>query len=303
MAGAAASEGGRLGRLVQGLLVALSVCACLPAHVRAAPSVSMHVALTPGRLGRPTAVDIDVQIATPPVPPPLSALAILYPGELGFTNSELGLESCAQSQLEVHGPAGCPADSRMGDGSARAQAPFASGTVSETGRLQIVRGPQQAGHTQLLFYVEDSQPLSAQLAFSSLLLPASAPYEQIQIDVPLIHSIPEAPDIALVALHATLDPSGLTYYETRRGRRVAYHPKGVILPHRCPRGGFAFGAVLSFVGGAHAKVRTEVPCRAPRARARESERTSEDAVGHRGLDQTRRRPLGGRGPAHRESVP
>jgi hypothetical protein len=269
MAAAAASEGNRLGRLVRSLLLALSVCACLPAHARAAPSVSMHVALTPGRLGRPTSVDVDVQIATSPVPPPLSALAILYPGELGFANSELGLESCSQSELEARGPAGCPADSRMGDGSARAQVPFASGTVSETGRLQIIRGPQQGGHTQLLFYVEDSRPLSAQLAFSSLLLPASAPYEQIRIAVPLIHSIPEAPDIALVALDATLDPSGLTYYETRDGRRVAYHPSGVILPHRCPRGGFAFGAVLSFLDGSRAQARTDVPCQALRARANE----------------------------------
>jgi hypothetical protein len=247
-------------RLARGLLVALGVCACLPADVHAAPSVGMHVALEPGRLGRPTAVDIDIQLATPPVPPPLSTLAILYPSELGFTSGELGLEACSQSELEARGPAGCPADSRMGDGSARAQAPFASGTISETGGLQVIRGPELAGHTQLLFYVENSRPLNAQLAFSSVLLAASAPYEQIQLAVPAIPSIPEAPDIALVSLHVTLDPSGLRYYETRHGRRVAYHPKGVILPHRCPRGGFPFGVRLSFVGGARASARTVDPC-------------------------------------------
>jgi hypothetical protein len=247
-------------RVARGLLVALSVCACLPAGVHAAPSVSMHVSFTPDHLGHPTALGIDIQIATPPVPPPLSTLEILYPSELGFTSSELGLEACSQSELEAHGPAGCPANSRMGDGSARAQAPFASGTISETGRLAIIRGPEQAGHPQLIFYVENSQPLNAQLAFSSLLLAATPPYEQIQLAVPLIRSIPEAPDIALVSLHATLDPSGLTYYETRHGRRVAYHPKGVILPHRCPRGGFPFGAVLNFLGATRSEVHTHVPC-------------------------------------------
>jgi hypothetical protein len=256
--------GGPVGRVGCGLLVALSVCACLPAGVHAAPSVSMHVALEPGRLGHPTAVDIDIQIATPPVPPPLSTLAILYPSELGFTSGELGLASCSQSELEAHGPAGCPANSRMGDGSARAQAPFASGTISETGRLAVIRGPELAEHTQLLFYVENSRPLNAQLAFSSVLLAASAPYEQIQLAVPSIPSIPEAPDIALVSLHVTLDPSGLRYYETRHGRRVAYHPTGVILPHRCPRGGFPFGVQLSFVGGARASARTVDPCSALR---------------------------------------
>jgi hypothetical protein len=252
--------GGPAGRAARGLLVALSLCACLPADVHAAPSVRMHVALTPGRLGRPTAVDIDIQISTPPVPPPLSTLAILYPSQLGFTSGELGLEACSQSELEARGPAGCPSNSRMGDGSARVQAPFASGTISETGKLAVIRGPELQGHTQLLFYVENSRAIAAQLAFSSVLLAASAPYEQIQLAVPSIPSIPEAPDIALVSLHVVLDPSGLRYYERIHGRRVAYHPTGVILPHRCPRGGFPFGVELGFVGGGRASGRAVVWC-------------------------------------------
>jgi hypothetical protein len=251
---------GHVGHVGCGMLIALSVCACLPAGVHAAPSVRMHVALEPGRLGRPTAMDIDIQIATPPVPPPLSTLAILYPSQLGFTSGELGLEACSQSKLEAHGPASCPANSRMGDGSVRAQAPFASETISETGKLQVIRGPELEGHTQLLFYVENSRPLDAQLAFSSVLLAASAPYEQIQLAVPLIPSSVEGPEIALVSLHVVLDPSGLRYYETRHGRRVAYHPTGVILPHRCPRGGFPFGVQLSFVGGTRASGRAVAPC-------------------------------------------
>jgi hypothetical protein len=262
------ATGGQIGRIAQGpigrlarcLLVALGVCACLPAGAHAAPSVRMHVAFTPEHLGRPTAVDINLQIATRPLPPPLSTLAILYPSVLGFTSSELGLDSCSQSELEAHGPASCPEDSRVGDGSARGEVPFASGAVSETGELTIIRGPEQAGHLQLLFYVENSQPLNAQMAFSSLLLAATPPYEQIQIAVPLLHSIPEAPDIALVAMRATLDPAALTYYETRHGRRVAYHPKGVILPHHCPRGGFPFSAVLSFLDATRSEVHTDVPC-------------------------------------------
>jgi hypothetical protein len=252
--------GGPPWRLARGLLVALSLCACLPAGAHAAPSVGMHVALQPGRLGRPTAVDIAIQIPTPPVPPPLSTLAILYPSELGFTSGELGLEACSQSELEAHGPAGCPPNSRMGDGSARVQAPFASGTISETGKLQVIRGPELQEHTQLLFYVENSRAIAAQLAFSSVLLAASPPYEQIQLAVPAIPSIPEAPDIALVSLHVTLDPSGLRYYERSHGRRVAYHPTGVILPHRCPRGGFPFGVELGFVGGGRASGRADVRC-------------------------------------------
>jgi len=261
-------QAARIGRVARGLLVALSLCACLPAGAEAAPSVRMHVSLAPGRLGRPTAVDIDIQIATPPTPPPLSTLAILYPSQLGFTSGELGLESCSQSELEARGPAGCPASSRMGDGSARVLAPFDSGTISETGQLQVIRGPELEGHTQLLFYVENSRAIAAQLAFSSVLLAASAPYEQIQLAVPPIPSIPEAPDIALVSLHVVLDPTGLRYYERSHGRRVAYHPTGVILPRRCPRGGFPFGVEVGFVGGARSSARTVASCSGPAARRR-----------------------------------
>jgi Squalene/phytoene synthase len=36
---------------------------------------------------------------------------------------------------------------------------------------------------------------------------------RIHIDVPLVPSLPEAPDVSVVRTHATLGPRGLTYYE------------------------------------------------------------------------------------------
>jgi hypothetical protein len=72
----------------------------------------------------------------------------------------------------------------------------------------------------------------------------------VSIDAPLIPSLPGAPDVAIVALHATLGPAGVTYYEHVAGETLGYKPPGLLLPPTCPRGGFPFAARFTFVGGA-----------------------------------------------------
>jgi hypothetical protein len=78
--------------------------------------------------------------------------------------------------------------------------------------------------------------------------------------VPLVPSLPEAPDVAVVQLHATFGPKDLTYYEREHGKLVAYHPKGILLPNTCPHGGFAFSASFTFLDGSHTTAQTRVPC-------------------------------------------
>jgi len=58
----------------------------------------------------------------------------------------------------------------------------------------------------------------------------------------------------------TLGPLGLTYYEDIHGKRVGYKPRGILLPRRCPRGGFAFSASFAFLDGSHTAALTSVPC-------------------------------------------
>jgi hypothetical protein len=82
----------------------------------------------------------------------------------------------------------------------------------------------------------------------------------LSIAVPLIPSIPGAPDVALVQLHLTLGPSGVVYYERVAGRTLAYRPPGILLPSGCPRGGFPFAAEFSFVDGTRTSAATTVPC-------------------------------------------
>jgi hypothetical protein len=247
---------------VGGLVASLLACVCLPTTAQAAQSARLHVTFTPERLGQATTVEVAVQIVAPAgaIPPPLTELEVRYPGDLGVAVSGLGLATCSPTTLEIFGPAVCPADSRMGRGSALAEIPIGPEIFHETARVAIIRTPEQRGHFAVLFYASGEVPVSAQIAFPGLLLFASSG-ASIHIDVPLVPGLAGGSNVAVVGLHATIGPRGLTYYEHLRGGKViSYHPKGVLLPDRCPRGGFPFAAALTFEDGSHASASTTVPC-------------------------------------------
>lgn len=245
------------------LLALLLACACLPATADATQSARIHVAFTPEHLGQGTTINLNAQISTPSglVPSPLTVLDVRYPRDLGVATGGLGVASCSPARLEALGPEECPADSHMGQGSALAEVPIGPIILQETAEVAIIRGPQQEGHLALLFYVNAGGPVSAQIVLTGMLLPGpGADDETIQIDVPLVPSVTGSPNVAVVQLHVTLGPRGLTYYEYAHGTLIAYHPDGVLLPHHCPRGGFPFGASLTFEDGSNASASTTVPC-------------------------------------------
>lgn len=249
-------------------LLALSLLAVsLPATSDARQSVHLRASLTPERLGGATTIGFELSIAGTrgDVPPPLTAIDLSYPNELGIAVSGLGVETCEQSALETFGLDACPADSRMGYGSATVEIPVGPDILSETAGMAIVRARTQSG-LAVLFFVEGATPVQAQIALPALLEPAAPPYGgQVEIDVPLVPSLPEAPDVSLVHLHATLGPQGLVYYESVHGHRSAYRPRGIVLPDACPSKGFPFTAQLTFVNGARQDATTRVPCpRRPR---------------------------------------
>ncbi len=236
-------------------------CACLPATAHAAQSARLHVAFTPERLGQATTVEFGVQIEAPAdgVPPPLTALTVRYPGNLGVAVSGLGLATCSQAKLEALGPEGCPADSRMGQGGALAEISIGPEILRETAAVTIVRTPAVDGRLALLFYADAETPVSEQIVFPGQLLPTPG-RGSLRIDLPLVSGLPGWPNVAVVGLHATLGPRGLTYYEHVLGKFVPYHPNGILLPDQCPRGGFPFAASLTFEDGSHANTHTTVPC-------------------------------------------
>ena len=155
----------------------------------------------------------------------------------------------------------------MGFGSATAEISLGADLVGEPVPLTILRAPDEEGHISLLFDAVGTTPLNTSAIFPGALLPAPAPFGgQVSIDVPLIPSLPGAPDVAIVRLRATLGPSGVIYFKPLEGRTIVYQPPGLLLPDSCPKGGFPFAAQFSFVDGSHASARSVEACPARAAR-------------------------------------
>jgi hypothetical protein len=250
-------------RRTRNLISAVLLCLLLPAGALAAPAVKLSATLTPEHLGRATTIGFGFQIETPAgqAPTPLTQFAVRYPANLGLATSGLGVAVCSSATLAVSGPGACPADSRMGSGSASGEVAIGPEVHQEVTDVAIFRGPDQEGHLALFFYASGENPVIAQLVLPGLLLPAPAPFGGlVNIAVPPIPSLPEAPDIALVGLRSTIGAEHLTYYERVDGKLVAYRPNGILLPDSCPRGGFPFAAELSFEDGSRVDAHTAVPC-------------------------------------------
>lgn len=230
----------------------------LPAH-----SVKLTATLSPERLGFQTTIRIGFQVSTPVdrAPSPVTAVRLLLPAGLAIATSDLGLETCEPAKLQREGLTGCPVDSLMGRGSAAAEVPFGSGFVTEQAPVSLFSGPLRDGHPQLLFAAEGEYPVLASIVFAALLLPARAPFGgALTAQLPLVPSVRDGPDLALVRLQTTIGAKGIVYTEPVKGKMISFRPRGIVLPEHCPRGGFRFAAHLSFQDGTHASATTAVPC-------------------------------------------
>ncbi|HSZ12616.1 MAG TPA: hypothetical protein VK790_01100 [Solirubrobacteraceae bacterium] len=246
-----------------GAALALALCLCAPSAAGAKQSAKhggrqaakLRASLTPERLGAATTVSLGIQItAKTRVPSALRSIQLAYPRDLGLATSGLGLASCSPATLEALGAEACPADSRMGSGSAVVEIPVGPDIVKETVSLELFAGPSPDGRLHVLVYVSSVFAVHAEFVFSGVLLAG-----RLRIAVPLIPALPGAPDVAVTRMQVTLG-GPLTYYERVHGRNLAYHPPGVGLPDSCPGGGFAFAATFAFADGSHARARTAVPC-------------------------------------------
>jgi hypothetical protein len=132
--------------------------------------------------------------------------------------------------------------------------------VREDAQITIVRAPEQKGHLAMSFYTQGTQPVIVRLVFTGVLLPAPSPFGgAVKIAIPPIAGLPGT-HISVVQLHLVLGPPQLVYYERLHSHTIAYRPRGIRLPDKCPNGGFPFSATLAFLGGGRVSVPTAVPC-------------------------------------------
>ncbi len=244
--------------------LALLICGVAPAAAEATSErASLHASFSPDRLGLPTTISFGFHLETVAgsAPPPLTALDLQMPAGMGYTTTNLGLAICQPAALLARGVAGCPPNSRLGYGSALVEVPFGTGDGHEIPEVQAVSGPSPKGNLVVLFYANGLYPVSAQLTFAGEVLPDAGRYgSQLSTTVPLVTSVPGGPDVSIVNVQSTIGPSHLTYYKHVHGRLVAFRPRGVSVPERCPRGGFPFAAQFTFQDSSSSSASTTVPC-------------------------------------------
>jgi hypothetical protein len=244
--------------------VSLLVGVLAPASALAVSEhATLNASFSPDRLGVPTTITFGFHLATDEgtAPPPLTSLDLRMPAGMNYTRTTLGLAICQPGELLANGLAGCPANSRLGFGSADVEVPFGTGSGHEIPEVQAVAGPSPKGNLVVLFYANGLYPVSAQLTFAGEVLPDNGRFgSQLTTNVPLVTSVPGGPDVSIVSVTSTIGPSHLTYYKHVHGRLVAFHPRGVAVPERCPHGGFPFAGEFRFQDGSSTSASTTVPC-------------------------------------------
>jgi hypothetical protein len=237
---------------------ALLTCACLAGSADAAQSTRLQVSLNPTRPGASTTLAFGFQIEDPEgaLPPALTRLDVRLPAGMGVDTS--GLATCTEAKLE-HGPKGCSTGARVGTGSVKVQVPLGNVTRPEIAALTVFNGPRKGGRTTLLFYAAGKLPIATQLIFPGVILPGPQG-ESIEASIPLIPTLPNTPDAAIVEMKASLGTRSQTYYRTVGSRRVRFTPKGATLPASCPAGGWPFSATFGFNDGSTAGAAAAVGC-------------------------------------------
>jgi hypothetical protein len=248
------------------LLLGLGCCWSAVMAGAATERATLSASFSPDQFGASTTIGFGFHIETSEgvAPPPMTGVALRMPAGMNFTTTTLGLAICHAEALLAHGASGCPVNSRIGSGTALVEVPFGTGSGEEVPELQALMGPPHNGNLVVLFYANGRAPVYAQLVFAGEVLPQFGTFgSELATTVPPIPSVPNGPDVSILSVTATIGPGKILYVKRVHGKTVHFHPRGVSVPERCPKGGFPFSAEFTFQDGSHTSASTTVPC--PRA--------------------------------------
>lgn len=245
------------------LLGTLLACACLvvAAVALAADTLVVHESFTPDRLGAPANLSITAQFvsSTGAPPSPISKLTLYAPGGLGI--DARGAGTCTATTLAQRGPSGCPANSRAGFGGGVGVIELSKSVIREPYTLDFFFAPSQHGHLALLVYASGVAPVPVELVVVAREVPAPKPYGLgFSVEIPPISTIPGASLASVESAFATFGAANVAYYEKVHGRRKLVHLKGMVVPKRCPRGGFPTKGTIAFADGTTLTVTPTIPC-------------------------------------------
>jgi hypothetical protein len=250
-------------RRCAGALIATALTGACASAVLAASGDELIVreAFTPDRPGASTNLSITARFASSAdVPPsPVSKLTLYGPAGLGIQAQGAG--TCTEATLQERGPEGCPRDSLVGFGGGVAELDLPRQLVRESFTLDFFFASRQPKHLAFLIYASGVLPVATSLVIVAKEIPAPKPYGLgFNIQVPQVSTVPGAANASIESAFATLGASNVTYLKTVHHRRTLVHIKGLIVPKRCPTGGFPTRGSVQFADGESFTVNPTIPC-------------------------------------------
>jgi len=241
--------------LCAALCAALATCATLAPRARGVTSASIAPSLIHARSGAAGgALNLTIHYTDSEsesgVPSPVRRSILRFPAGMGIEIPEL--RSCAVARLRTRGPSGCPPQSRIGGGRALAEVHAGSQTIAEHIALWVFLGPLRNLSPTFLILGRGYTPFDERVVLSGAVLPDSPPYgEDLSISIPPIPTLPLEPDASIVTLSLSVGSTA---------RRPSSHAATVVVPRRCPLGGFPFAASFTYADGSSGSAFATVPC-------------------------------------------
>jgi hypothetical protein len=249
---------------VRVITAALVGCACLLAAVAAwgAQIVTVTTAeFSPDKLGAPTNVhgSATIRSTTGGLPSPIVETTLMGPAGLKVDVHGVGI--CDPAKLEAAGPSGCPKTSKAGFGGGVGEYEIAHELRTEPFTLNFFRGPDENGHLVVLAYVNAISPVSVQLVLKAQVVNEPKPYGLgFTFKVPIIETLPGASPASVEQIFITLGSPNVAYFEQVNGRRTLVHVKGLIVPRKCPSGGFPYKTRIAFADGTANEIKGTIRC-------------------------------------------
>ena len=243
------------------LLAGASLAVAATAPAQAAEVVNLHAKFTPNVLGAPTNASGSTTVTSTlgGLPSPMTGFTLKGPA--GMRIDTTGTGTCDGAKLEAEGPSVCPKDSVAGFGGGMGALQLGAQIIEEPFTLNLFLGNNKPGHEVLLLYVEAISPVSIQLVFTAPVEKMPKPYGLgFHLHIPLIHTLPGASDASVLSAHLTIGATNVAYYRKVGGKRKLVHVKGLILPKKCPKGGFPIESDFSFEDGTTNEVKITTPC-------------------------------------------
>jgi hypothetical protein len=233
--------------------IALPACTALTAPARAAEtSATIAPSLSPDRLGARAGLTFTIDFAGGElgVPAPVQRAVLKFPAGLSLDIPEL--RSCNAARLEIRGAGGCPEQSKIGTGHAVTKTYLGTQLTIENVSLWAFLGPLRNLQATVEILGEGYSPFGEQMVLSANALAAGrAPYgEGLELSIPPIPTVPSGSDVSIVTFSLTIGTS----------KPRSADANTVLVPSRCPAGGFPFAAEFTYAGGVTGSALATVPC-------------------------------------------